>query len=152
MRVALGALLLLAGSGAHGADDELLAVAPQQLPKAWELERRAWDEFVDPDDASRYGCAAVSFIIEADGSTSDYRLLRSVPEGEFVDAAQRIVKAFQFEPGKLNAKRAAVFTYLTISFNGRGERSLGSNIRQPVTIDSRVNKLCAVEGFDFGGE
>jgi hypothetical protein len=146
------AALLLAGAAAGASDDELLAVAPQQLSKAWELERRAWDEFVDPDDGSRYGCAAVSFIIESDGSTSDYRLLRSVPEGEFVDAAERIVKAFRFAPGKLNAKRAAVFTYLTISFNGRGERSLGGNIRQPVTIDSRVNKLCAVEGFDFGGE
>jgi hypothetical protein len=62
------------------------------------------------------------------------------------------VHAFHFEPGRLNAKRAPVFTYLTITFNGRGERALGSNIRAPVTVDSRVNRMCEVEGFDFGAE
>jgi len=149
--VAAAALLALAAP-AGAADDDLLALAPDQLPKVWELDRRNWVEFVDKADADSYGCAAVSFIIEADGKTSGFRLLRSVPEGDFADAAQRIVKEFRFEAGKLNAKRTPVFTYVTISFNGRGERTLGSNIRQPVTVDARLNRLCAVEGFDFGGE
>ena len=70
----------------------------------------------------------------------------------FDAAAKDIVGAFHFEPGRLNARRTAVFTYLTITFNGRGERALGSNIRAPVTVDSRVNRMCAVEGFDFGQE
>ena len=43
MRVAPVALLLLACGTANAAEDELLAVAPQQLPKAWELQRRAWE-------------------------------------------------------------------------------------------------------------
>lgn len=149
-RVVFVALALLLAGSAAAADDDLLAIAPDQLPKAWVLEKRNWVELIDAADAGRYGCAAVSFIIEPDGSTSGFKVLRGVPEGEFDAAAKRIVAGFHFEPGRLNAKKAAVFTYLTISFNGKGERTLGSNIREPVTVDSRLNRMCAVEGFDFG--
>lgn len=149
-RRALAALLALAASSAvPAAEDDLLAVGPGDLAKVWKLDTKAWD--VEVDSTSGVGCAAVSFIIEPDGSTSGYKLLRSVPEGDYVKAAQAIVGMFRFEPGPLNPKHEAVFTYLTISFNDLRDKALGSNIRKPITVDSRLNRMCAVEGFDFGG-
>lgn len=147
---ALAALVALVASPvAPAADDDLLAVGPRDLAKVWKLQAKAWD--VEVDATSGIGCAAVSFVIEPDGSTTGYKLLRSAPEGDYVKAAQAIVGLFHFEPGPLNAKKEAVFTYLTISFNDLHDKALGSNIRKPITVDSRLNRMCAVEGFDFGG-
>lgn len=135
---------------AAAAGDELLAVGPAELPKVWTLERKSWTIAATAIDGNEpTGCVAVSFVIEPNGSTSTFKVLRSVPDNAFEDAARRLVKSLRYVPTALNAKREAVFTYLTLTFNARRERTLGSNIRQPVTLDERVNELCAVQGFDF---
>jgi TonB family protein len=148
--VRIAALLLIAPLVAAAADDELLAVGPAELPKVWTLDRDSWTiASTAIDGNAQTGCVAVSFVIEPSGATDSFKVLRSVPEDAFEDAARRLVKSLRYEPTALNAKREAVFTYMTITFNARRERTLGSNIRQPVTLDERVNKLCAVQGFDF---
>lgn len=152
MKLLAPLLLLLASPAVLAAGDDLLAVGPGDLPKVWKLQPKKWRVDLDAvETKSSVGCAAVSFIIEPNGSTSGYKLLRSVPEGDYVKAAQAIVGMFRFEPGPLNPKHEAVFTYLTISFNDLHDKALGSNIRKPITVDSRLNRMCAVEGFDFGG-
>jgi TonB family protein len=152
VRRALAVLLALAAQPVLAADDDLLAVGPGELAKVWQREDRKINVRLDATDTkANVGCAAVSFIIEPNGRTSNFKLLRSVPEGDFQRAAKDVVAGFRFVPGTLNAKREAVFTYITITFNMRRDRTLGSNIRQPITIDERLNRMCAVEGFDFGG-
>ena len=153
MRLVSATLLLALAANAVGAaapGDDLLAVGPADVPKVWALERKTWTTSLSAVDGNASnGCVAVSFVIEPDGSTSSFKVLRSVPEDAFEDIARRLVKGLRYRPTALNAKREAVFTYFTMTFNARRERTLGSNIRQPVTLDERVNKLCAVQGFDF---
>ena len=152
MKLLVPLLLLLASPAAPAAGDDLLAVGPGDLPKVWKLQPKKWRVDLDAvETKSSVGCAAVSFIIEPNGRTSNFKLLRSVPEGDYTRAAKDLVEQFRFDPGPLNAKKEAVFTYLTVTFNTRRDKTLGSNIRQPITIDSRLNRMCAVEGFDFGG-
>ena len=148
MRSLVAATLLVLAGVSTAAEDDLLAVAPEQLPSVWKLEQRDWVKLVDPHVAEQYGCAAVSFIIEPDGSTSGFRLLRGVPEGDFAEPAKRVVGAFPSSPGAQH-ERAAVFTYLTISFNAAASARWAATSASP---DCRFapEPTLRVEGFDFG--
>ncbi|HET7843015.1 MAG TPA: TonB family protein [Xanthomonadales bacterium] len=151
VRASAALALLLSASVVLAAGDDLLAVGPQDLPKVWKLRHEKWKVRTDTTDAKTgVGCAAISFVIEPNGRTSNFKVLRTVPEGDYEQAAKELAKAFRFEPGPMNAKKEAVFTYMTVTFNNRRDKTLGSNIREPITIDSRLNRMCAVEGFDFG--
>jgi hypothetical protein len=143
--------LALAGP-LRAADDELLLVAPGELDELWKLDRDSWRDAV-PADALRalgIGCAAVAFVIEADGRTSGARVLRDTPEGTFVEAAGRIASNLRFAPTRGNAARQPVYTYLTISFFAESRERIGSHVRRPVEVGDREDRLCRVAGFAPG--
>jgi hypothetical protein len=62
-------------------------------------------------------CAAVSYIVEKDGSTSHAKLEKLVPDGDLGKFAVSIVAGMQFAAAKQNLGKDRVFTYVVIPFN-----------------------------------
>ena len=62
------------------------------------------------------GCAAVGYIIEADGSTSNHKVLSFYPSEVFDNSAINAAKKFRYRPAeqnpdKISALTINVFTY-----------------------------------------
>lgn len=62
-------------------------------------------------------CAAVSYIVEKDGSTSQVKLERLVPDGDLGKVAVGVVASMRFAAAKGNPGKQRVFTYVVIPFN-----------------------------------
>lgn len=62
-------------------------------------------------------CAAVSFLIEKNGSTSHIKVQRIVPEGDLKKVALSLAANLRFKPTELNLGRDPVFSYLIFPFN-----------------------------------
>ena len=62
-------------------------------------------------------CAAVSYIVEKDGSTSQAKLERLVPDGDLGKVAVGVVAGMRFAAAKQNLGKERVFTYVVIPFN-----------------------------------
>ena len=62
-------------------------------------------------------CAAVSYVIEKDGSTSNAKLERLVPDGDLGKFAVSVVTGMKFAAAKQNLGKERVFTYVVIPFN-----------------------------------
>lgn len=62
-------------------------------------------------------CAAVSYIVEKDGSTSNAKLERLVPDGDLGKVAVGVVAGMRFAAAKQNPGKDRVFTYVVIPFN-----------------------------------
>lgn len=145
-RVAALLGLALAAGAPAAQDDELLVVAPRDLRKVWVLDRESWKSSVDQAAVKELGagCAAVSFVIEPDGSTSGARVLRGKPAQVFDEVAKQIAASLRFAPTPDNPGAEAVFTYLTITFRGQAS---GSKIGKSIVVGDAVDRLCAVAGF-----
>jgi hypothetical protein len=146
---ALMLMALAAPAEAPNADDDLVSVGPGDLPKYWDRRSTNLTEGIGPKDIARdaAGCAAVQFIVEKDGSTSSFKLLRDMPPDRFGAVAKKVVANLKFEPTERNPKRQAVFTYMTITFQGADNQATGSHSSSLVTLDDRMNTLCAVKGI-----
>jgi len=132
------------------ADEDLLAVGPQDLRRYWTREPLSLADVVAARDLPRgsIGCAAVGFIIERDGSTSSFRLLRDMPPETFGALARKVVASLKFAPTAANVEHQPVFTYLTISFRAPDADVSGKRRAAPVSLDDRLNTLCAVKGLN----
>jgi hypothetical protein len=152
MWVALALNLALAAPAAADADDELVMVAPEQLAQYWVVDRSHIEHGIAQSEVPRnsIGCAAVSFIIERNGHTSTFKLLRAEPEGYWAEVARKVVANLSFSMGPKNTKRDAAFTYLTLSFNGTGNETLGTHLHPRISVDDRMNEMCAVKGVQLG--
>ena len=149
----LAAALPAAEPGAASGDDEdVIVAAPEERSAYWVLDRATVEHNVSAKDVPRgaVGCSAVSFIIEKNGTTSSYKLLRSMPEGQWNEVSRKVVSGLRFTPGEKNPKPEAVYTYLTITFTGQGEKLLGSHVMPRVQLDDRMNQLCEVKGVQLG--
>lgn len=62
-------------------------------------------------------CAAVDYVIESDGTTSQWHLERVVPEGDLGKVALSVVRNLRYAPGAQNAARVPVRTRVVIPFN-----------------------------------
>ena len=143
----LTAVIAAAGE-APAADEDLVSVGPGDLGKYWDRKSTNLTEGVGPKEIARdaAGCAAVAFIVEKDGSTSSFKLLRDMPPERFAGVARKIVANLKFEPTDRNPSRQAVFTYMTITFQGADNQATGSHSSSLVQLDDRMNTLCAVKG------
>jgi outer membrane biosynthesis protein TonB len=150
--LAVAVAALAAEPGAASEDEDVIMAAPDALSSYWSVDRATVERNVGPKDVPRgaIGCAAVSFVVERNGSTSTFKLLRSEPEGWWDELARKVVGGLHFTPGAKNPKNEAVFTYLTLSFTGPGNQILGSHVKARVTLDDRLNELCEVKGMQLG--
>ena len=152
LALALAAALQGAGSADTGGDDDVIVANPEERSSYWVLEHASVERNVKPRDVPRgaVGCSAVSFIIEKNGTTSTGKVLRSMPEGQWDEVSRKVVAGLRFTPGPKNPKPDAVFTYLTITFTGPGEKTLGSHVAPRVQLDDRMNELCEIKGVQLG--
>ncbi|HEX7770107.1 MAG TPA: energy transducer TonB [Dokdonella sp.] len=94
-------------------------VKPDNLAKYWVMVNASIEADV-PNIArniSSPGCAAVSFVVEKDGSTSTIKVQRVIPAGDLAGIATSMAKNMRFEPTVSNAGRDRVFSWLIFPFN-----------------------------------
>jgi hypothetical protein len=108
----------LALAGATFAAEKPEVVPPEHLANYWLLasagDANAPNSGRNLDAPS---CAAVSYIVEKDGSTSQIKLEKLVPEGDLGKVAVSAVAGMRFAAAKQNLGKARVFTYVVIPFN-----------------------------------
>lgn len=154
-------------------DDTLLAVTPEELPRLWERKRgdRPTPPLLMSSDAnvpcvevdagvpvpwqrgSRPGfcgsCVVIGYVIEPDGRTSSYRVLRVVPEvsqrdfGRHSNWVRRAMRKWRFEPSAANHERQAAYSYFThvLIMHDRVSQA------EVDGAAAALGKLCALDSF-----
>ena len=111
-------------------------VAPEKLAGYWVLLSDSVEADV-PNIAKNIsvpGCAAVSFVVEKDGSTSQVKVQRVVPAGDIGRIAQSMATHMRFEPTVSNSGRGRVFSWLIFPFNSPADAAARSAMMQPCSI------------------
>jgi hypothetical protein len=94
-------------------------VQPGQRDAYWVMTNTSLDVDVPNSgvNLSKPTCAAVTYMIGADGVTRDIVVRKTIPAGDLKTVAASAVKDMQYVPGANNAAREPVFTYIIIPFN-----------------------------------
>lgn len=111
-------------------------VAPEKLASYWVLLSDSVEADV-PNIAKNIsvpGCAAVSFVVEKDGSTSQIKVQRVVPAGDLGRIAQSMASHMRFAPTVSNSGRGRVFSWLIFPFNSPADAAARSAMMQPCSI------------------
>lgn len=95
------------------------AVQPEQLDHYWVMTNTEIDA-----DVPNFGrnldkptCAAVTYLIGADGKTRDIVVRRVVPAGDLGKVAISAVADLHYAPVAGNSAREPVYTYIIMPFN-----------------------------------
>jgi hypothetical protein len=132
-------LFVLACSGAAFAQSDAppRVVVPDKLAGSWVLITSSVEADVPniAKNISAPGCAAVSFVVEKDGSTSTIKVQRVVPQGDLAKIAQSMAKNIRFEPTLSNAGRDRVFSWLIFPFNLPQDAAARTAVMQQCQID-----------------
>lgn len=121
MRYRVNLLFFLAvcvGSAIAGQGDTLILASPEQSRDYWKIKQVTNPYY--PGEAARKGvegCAAIGFVIESDGSTSNLRSFAGYPPGVFMRAATDAIRKWKFTPSETNPSRQPVYTYQIIEFH-----------------------------------
>ena len=89
-------------------------------------------------------CAAVSYVVEKDGSTSNIKLEKIVPEGDLRKVAVSVVGAMRFSAAKQNVGKTPVATYVVIPFN---LPDATSQVPAERAERARILALCQLDGY-----
>ena len=96
-----------------------LKVSPASLAKYWLVANSSIEADV-PNvgrNLDKPTCAAVSYIIETDGTTSHWQLDKVVPDGDLGMVALSVVKGLRYGPGPENKARVPVQTRVVLPLN-----------------------------------
>lgn len=141
-----GVTLLL--STVSAAAEKTQTIPPERLSNYWLLadtgDTRAPNSGRNLDAPS---CAAVSYIVEKDGSTSQAKLERLVPDGDLGKVAISAVAGMRFAAARQNPGKDRVFTYVVIPFNLPDANSPNATERA-----QRASVLAACKLDSFGGK
>lgn len=133
---ALALVLVALPLAGIAADDDLIAVAYENLPKLWTRVAGSTTNTAAIMHTYRAGCARFSFVVEKNGEVSSFRVLGAWPESAYGDVAAKLVRFWRFEPTALNKQRLPVYTEHTLVWIEPGyERPLGTNTRAKVDRD-----------------
>jgi hypothetical protein len=116
-------------------------IQTDQLSKYWSMSNTTVDAEV-PNygrNMNQPGCATVSFVIEKNGTTSNVKVQRVVPEGDLGKVAKSVATSLRFEATALNAGKDRVFSWLIFPFNLPAEPA----------ARTEVMKQCYVEKLDW---
>ena len=141
-----GFALFLAASAAIAAEKPQ-TIPPERLANYWLLLSGTAKQANVPNSGRNLdapSCAAVSYIVEKDGTTSNVELKRLVPDGDLGKVAVSVVKDMQFAAAPQNAGKTPVYTYVVIPFN---LPSASSTNAADLGVRKRVLDACKLEGF-----
>jgi hypothetical protein len=94
-------------------------IQTEQLSKYWMMSNTSVDAEI-PNfgrNMNQPGCATVSFVIEKNGTTSNVKVQRVVPDGDLGKVAKSVAASLHFEATALNAGKDRVFSWLIFPFN-----------------------------------
>lgn len=112
-------------------------VVPDKLDSYWVLLKDSVQADVPniAKNINQPGCAAVSFVIDANGSTSQIKVQRVVPAGDLGRIAISMAGHMRFEPTVANSGRSRVFSWLIFPFNAPADATARSDMMKPCAID-----------------
>ena len=112
-------------------------IASEQLEKYWVMTSTSVDADV-PNfgrNVNQPGCAAVSFVIEKNGTTSTIKVQRVVPEGDLGKIAKSVATGLHFEATAHNAGKDRVFSWLIFPFNLPADPAARTAVMKQCVID-----------------
>jgi len=113
-------IALLAGlfAGAACAAEKPQTIPPERLQNYWLLADTGSPLMPNSGrNLNAPSCAAVSYVVEKDGSTSHAKLEKLVPDGDLGKVAVNVVAAMRFSAAPQNPGKTPVFTYVVMPFN-----------------------------------
>jgi TonB family protein len=116
-----------------------------KLDAYWVVEKKvapAYPEQALSDGTS--GCAAVGFIIQADGKTSDHKVLAHSPNNVFDRSAIQAAKRFRYTPSEQNPDKVTALTVnaFTFQISGAGRKFDSDQQKELVEIcESGARKI-----------
>ena len=140
-------LLALALSASAAAAEKPQTIPPERLQNYWLLLSGTAKQANVPNAGRNLDaptCAAVSYIVEPSGATSNIELKKLVPDGDLGKVAVGVVRDMQFAAAPDNAGKTPVYTYVVIPFN---LPSAASTNPAEVAQRKRVLDACKLEGF-----
>lgn len=123
---------------AQKVEDGPKAVKPERLAHYWALDNSSVVADV-PNMArgiAQATCAAVSFIVESDGSTSNVKVQKVEPESQLRGIAESMGQHIRFTPTVANMGRDRIFSWLIFPFNMPSDPDRRSAIMQPCALDT----------------
>jgi hypothetical protein len=127
------------------AAEKPLTVPPERLQNYWLLADTG-DTNV-PNSGNNLNaptCAAVSYQVEKDGSTSHVKLEKLVPAGDLGKVAISVVTGMRFAATKQNPGKTPVATYVVIPLNLPGATS---QVVAERAERARVLAACELDGY-----
>lgn len=119
-------------------EDGPKGVKPDRLAHYWTLDNNSVEADV-PNMArgiAQATCAAVSFIVESDGSTSHVKVQKVEPESQLRGIAENMGQHIRFNPTVDNMGRDRVFSWLIFPFNLPSDPARRTAIMQPCALDT----------------
>ena len=108
---------LVIATAAHAAEKPQ-TLPPERLQSYWLLADTGSPMIPNSGrNLNAPSCAAVSYVVQKDGSTSDVKLEKLVPEGDLGKVAVNVVGAMRFAAAPQNAGKTPVHTYVVLPFN-----------------------------------
>jgi hypothetical protein len=119
MRSLIPLLTFLALSPAAYAQKAPRSVSPDNLAKYWVMMNSSVEGHapLGGKGLDQPGCAAVSFVVEKTGRTSNVEVQKVEPPGDLGRMAASVAASLEFEPTMSNAGRDRVFSSLIFPFN-----------------------------------
>jgi hypothetical protein len=112
-------------------------IPSEQLAKYWVMSNTSVAADV-PNfgrNVNEPGCAAVSFVIEKNGTTSNIKVQRVVPEGDLGKIAKSVASNLHFEATLLNAGKDRFFSWLIFPFNLPADPGARTAVMQQCLIE-----------------
>ena len=122
-------------------------IPPERLANYWLLLSGTAKQANAPNAGRNLdapSCAAVSYVVEKNGTTSNIELKKIVPEGDLGKVAVNVVRDMQFAAAPDNAGKTPVYTYVVIPFN---LPSASSTNAADAAVRKHVLDACKLEGF-----
>ena len=146
MRACLMIVFTISGAAAFAAE-RVQVIPPERLANYWLLQSSSALAANVPNSGANLDaptCAAVSYVVEKDGSTSHVKLERVVPQGDLGKVAVNVVSAMHFAAAPSNMGKDAVYTYVVMPFNLPGAQSTNA---QDKATRARVTDACKLDDF-----
>jgi hypothetical protein len=138
--------LAIAASSGYAAE-KVQTIPPERLANYWLLQSSSAAQTNAPNSGVNLDaptCAAVSYVVEKDGSTSHVKVERIVPQGDLGKVAFGTVSGMRFAPAPTNLGKDAVYTYVVMSFNVPGAQSTNKDDK---ALRIRVSDACKLDDF-----
>lgn len=135
--VTLLAVVYCAGAAAQSMNQTPpRAVSSEKLATYWTMLSSSVGADVpnNGQNMQQPGCATVSFVVESNGTTSNIKVQRVVPEGDLGKVAASVAQGLRFGASAFNAGKQRVFSWLIFPFNLPADHAAQTAIMQKCLI------------------